>query len=388
MAESVFILAGEASGDKLGGSILAEMKARGYSPNIVGVGGPDMQAQGLQPLFPMDDLSILGIKGAIANYWTLKKRLALLIDHIRSTRPRFILTIDSKTFSLKLGKMLKKVMAKEGWSIPVIHLVAPTVWVWAGWRAKTMHLSVDHLLCLFPFEVPYFTQYGTSAVAVGHPARDITWPSVAKARERLGLKKQDYVIGLFPGSRRREVAELLPDMCLAVKAVRRQYPDVKAILPAAETVHHLIEEYLTPEDDVHLVGEDQRYEVMKAADYGLLCSGTLTLETALAGLAGSVYYRPDALSMFVGRRLVDRSKIVLPNAISGHELYDLFLGREFTEETMADAILHHRNKGNTLSLDIASHIKTALTPEEQHGKRGVTFQRSVVDQIDRFLNGL
>ena len=387
MAEQIFILAGEASGDKFGGKILSEITARGYSPEITGVGGHDMRAFGLNSLFPMEELSIHGIAGAIKHYRKLKKHMTMLVDHIRSTRPRFVLTIDSKAFSLRLGKMLKTAMSKEGWHVPVIHLVAPTVWVWAGWRAKSIPQSVDHLLCLFPFEVPYFTKYGASAIAVGHPAADISWPKSRDARSRLKLDQNEFVVGLFPGSRRREIAGLLPDMCLAIKELRETYPNIKAILPAASTVHDLIEEYLTPEDDIMLVDEDLRYDAMKAADYGLICSGTVTLEAALAGLKGSVYYRTDKLSMLVGTLLVDRSKVILPNAITDIELYELYLGREFTASTMADNIKKNIDGSVQKDMDIADKIKIALNPQKYSGKHGVCFQKSVVDQIERIING-
>ena len=118
------------------------------------------------------------------------------------TRPDVIVTIDNKGFSLRLGKALKTKMAAAGWSAPVVHLVAPTVWAWGAWRAKSVAASVDRLLCLFPFEVPYFTRYGVDAIAVGHPAVERKRPSKKQARKALGLHDQDDVLVLLPGSRK------------------------------------------------------------------------------------------------------------------------------------------------------------------------------------------
>ena len=388
MAEEIFMLAGEVSGDKLGGTILKEMRQRGYKDNVVGIGGVEMQAQGLEPIFPMQELTVMGIGGAVRHYSRLKKRLYQLVDYIRQSKPRMVFTIDSKAFSLRLGKELKSVMAKEGWNVPIVHLVAPTVWAWGAGRAKSIPQSVDHLLCLFPFEVPYFTKYGASARAVGHPAADIKWPSKGASRKKLSLSSNDKVIGLFPGSRRREVGGILPDMCEALRLVRETHPDIKAVLPAATSVRSIIKEFLTPEDGVQLVDEALRYDVMKAADYGLICSGTVTLETALAGLQGSAYYASDPVSVFIGKRLVDMTKVILPNAITGEEIYSLQLNKEFNASSMALKIQEFLDNPNKTTLDLSQKLKTALTPDHGLGKRGSRFDQNVVDAIDDILNGL
>ena len=387
MTDHIFMLAGEPSGDKLGGMIIKEMQKRGISQAISGVGGVDMQGLGLTSVFPMEELSIIGITNALKNYAHLKKRLRQLVHHIKETKPRFVLTIDSKAFSLRLGRELKKVMDAEGWHVPVIHLVAPTVWAWAPWRAKSLSQSVDQLLCLFPFETSYFTKYGVDAHAVGHPSLNISWPTKAKARTELSLHKDDLLLGLFPGSRRREVASILPDMCEALKLLHADFPHLKAMLPAAAPVEPLIKEFLTPEDGITVVPETERYQVMKAADYGLICSGTVTLETALAGLQGSTFYRTDALTSLIGKCLVDRSKIVLPNAITGEEIYPLFLNKEFNADLMARQVSLFLGASGNDKKDLSSKIKTALTPDNNLGKRGLRFEENVVNKLDEIPNG-
>ncbi len=387
MADHIFMLAGEASGDKLGGMILKEMALRGYKPQVSGVGGDDMCGMGLASLFPMHELSIVGITSAITHYIPLKRRLASLVDHIRKTRPRMVLTIDSKAFSLRLGKELKAVMAKEGWQVPIVHLVAPTVWAWASWRAKNISKCVDHLLCLFPFEVGYFTKHNVPTYAVGHPAADIKFSTRAEARQALGLHDDDTVVAVFPGSRRREVMELFPDMCAAIKILQIENPRLKAILPAARSVRQTIDAYLTDDDLIEVVDEAQRYDAMRAADVGLICSGTLTLETALAGLPGHVYYRTDALTAMVARRLLDLDKLVLANAVTGDVIYDHFVQQEFNATSMA-AHARHILDGKTPLKDIARSLKNALTPDDTKNKGADNFQVNVVDRISFILNGL
>jgi len=271
---------------------------------------------------------------------------------------------------LRLGKALKAEMAAKGWSAPIVHMVAPTVWAWGAWRAKAIVDSVDRLLCLFPFEVPYFTRHGVDAVAVGHPSVDDHRPSRAEARRDLELSPSDQALAILPGSRRREINALLPFMRDAVRLIRRSHPQLKVFLPVVESVRGDIDALIDPQDDIILIPQEQAKTVMSACDFGLICSGTVTLEAALCGLPGHVYYKVDALTYLMGRMLLDQSKIVLANAVSGEPIYPLSLNREVTAEAMAKASLahlenvsDHHHTGQT-----SAAIKTALIDAIKTGK--------------------
>ena len=376
MTIKIVMIAGEASGDSLGGQVLAALNARRDSLEVSGVGGDAMQTQGLKTIFPMADLSVVGLSHTIKSYGRLKKRAVELTDHIFETRPDVIVTIDNKGFSLRLGKALKAKMAATNWSAPIVHLVAPTVWAWGAWRAKSVAASVDKLLCLFPFELPYFTRYGVDAEAVGHPAVEQSRPSKVEARKALGINADDQVLVLLPGSRKREIETLLPEMMKAVRIIRKTKPDANVFLPAASSVKPLIMEILTPKDQVEVTDQSQAQHVMAAGDYGMICSGTVTLEAALSGLAGHVYYQVDGLTFLIGKMILDRSKIVLPNAITGHEIYPLSLNKEFTAERMAADALAYLNA--PIESDEES-IKTPLTKALTAGDDG--FAENVANAI-------
>ena len=370
MTIKIVMIAGEASGDSLGGQVLAALNARRDDLEVTGVGGDAMQAHGLKPIFPMADLTVMGFSHAIKSYGSLKKRAAEIIDHIFKTRPDVIVTIDNKGFSLRLGKALKAKMAATGWSAPIVHLVAPTVWAWGAWRAKSVAASVDKLLCLFPFELPYFTRYGVDAVAVGHPAVEQSRPSKFEARKVLGLKADDHVLVLLPGSRKREIEALLPDMLQSLSIIRRTKPNLKVFLPAASSVRPLITGMVTPEDQVEVTDQSDANTVMAAGDYGLICSGTVTLEAALSGLDGHVYYQVDGLSLLIGKMILDWSKVVLPNAISGQEIYPLSLNKEFTAKTMAADALAYFAAVKNAAEEKSDSIKTPLTKALTAGDDG------------------
>ena len=382
MSGQIFMLAGEASGDRLGGLILSEMEARGFKYDVTGVGGRSMETGGLSSLFPMDELTIIGFGGAMREYGNLRQRLRFLVEHIRVSRPALVVTIDSKAFSLRLGRALKAVMASEGWRTPIVHIVAPTVWAWGGWRARSLSRSIDHLLCLFPFEIEYFADCGVCAHGVRHPVMDVEWPSRAESREALSLSGDDFVVALFPGSREREVMGLLPRMREAAALLGVEGLDVKMLLPAAAQVRALIEGMVGADDGITIVDESRRYEVMRAADYGLICSGTVTLETALSGLEGSVYYDLDIISKLIGRLLVDRSKVVLPNAILGREVYPFYVNKEFDAKQMARQVGAFLDKQTVSEADFSADLSRALK------SAGASFEHSVVSRFEQILSGL
>jgi lipid-A-disaccharide synthase len=359
---SIFMLAGESSGDQLGATILDGLSALNISAHTWGIGGPAMMSKGFVPQYPMDKLTIMGLGQAITSIPRLFRLADTLIDMIVAERPDVVLTIDSKGFSFRFARRLKKRMAEVGWSVPVVHLVAPTVWAWGRWRAATVAKSVDHLLCLFPFETPYFHDNRLKVTCVGHPAADRPWLDRASARELLGIEDKTPLLLLLPGSRRKEVEALLPDMLIAAQTVREQIPSCRVLLPAADTVRSRINAMISQTDDVEVISGQDVGTALSAANFGLICSGTVTLEAALAGMPGAVYYRGDALAHLLQPLLVQRENIVLPNAIMGEEIYPLFLNKEFNSASMAATALAglrdvEKNQHKSRSLDLIKEIK-------------------------------
>ena len=340
-APSVFIFAGEASADALGGMVIDGLRKGGGSPDCWGVGGPAMRERGFQSIEPMGEFTVLGIAQALLSIPRLSGMADALIGEILNRQPDAILTIDSKGFSMRFARRLKRRMAAAGWRAPVLHLVAPTVWAWGGWRAREVARSVDHLLCLFPFEAPYFTDRGIAVTVTGHPAAERKRQSRAGARKSLGLSGREKALVLLPGSRGREVRQLLPDMLEAAALARNRAGPLRTLVPVAETVKAEVEAICGSAGlkGLRLCPPAMHGAALAAGDYGLICSGTVTLEAALAGLPGSVYYKLDWISRMCGNLMVDRSKVVLANAVSGKDIYPLFLDREFTPRTMAEAAI-------------------------------------------------
>lgn len=385
MSRRIFIMAGEASGDVLGGLVLSALKADGADYEISGVGGPNMQGQGLASVLSMDEFNVIGLSQAMAAYSRLKRCAQTLIDHVMATRPELVVMVDNKGFSLRFGKALKKAMAAAGWSAPIVQIVAPTVWVWGGWRAKAVPKSVDSLLCLFPFEPPYFTRYGVEAVAVGHPFARVNPLDQATARKMLGLK-DGPVLALLPGSRKREVITLLPQMLEAAGKLVRQDPSLQVILPVASSVEHLIAPMIAELPFVQLFRQQLSPTVMAAGDFGLICSGTATLEAALSGLPGHVYYKTDPITTFFGQFLVNKKNIVLANAVAGQKIYPLSLNRKVTAANMVAAVSIFFSLGAP-RLAMKDKLARALSISDGAAPREMDFGANVAAELRRLMNG-
>ncbi len=376
---SLFVLAGEPSADVLGGAIMREF---GPSARFFGIGGQDMQAAGLDLIADQNALTIMGF-GAALLAWPRLSRLANdLVAEIVARRPDAILTIDSKGFSLRFARRLKKAMAKAGWHAPIIHLVAPTVWAWGRGRAKSFAAVMDRLLCLFPFEPPYFTPHGLKTDYVGHPLFDRNIPTKAEARKTLGLDSKTPILVLAPGSRKGEIKRLLPRMIAAYDNLKPTYPALTAILPASFYVEPMIRELLTDHSDIRLVsGDSDMMTALAAGDAGIICSGTATLEAGLAGLPGVIIYDADWVSLTLGQMVMDMSKVVLANVLADQTLYPFLLAKEVTSEAMCHhvlAALSDAQKG----ANIAARINASARPKN-HSTFAVASVAAIKDSLSK-----
>ena len=376
---SVFILAGEPSADALGGEI---MGALGKGVKVFGVGGKVLQSAGLDAIARQTRLTIIGLGGVVRAWFDLHALADELIAEILTRRPDVILTIDSKAFSLRFARRLKKAMAQAGWHAPIVHLVAPTVWSWGGWRAKHFAEVMDEILCLFPFEPAYFTRHGGRARYVGHPLLAREMPTKSAARHALGLDAGAEVVALMPGSRASEVKRLLPIMCRAYEDMKAEKPHLKAILPLSAYVAPLVQNLLGADAEIQLVeGDDASMTALVAADAGVICSGTATLEAGLADLRGLVVYRSDWLTTLIARFFVDKNKIVLANVVAGSDFYPLLLGGQVNARNLSRGIITAlaTDAPNNAS-GIAPNIRTALHhphhPEDDFGAAVVAALRA------------
>lgn len=330
------VLAGEASGDILGSRVLAALKQRYGEVTVEGIGGPLMQAQGLDSMFPMERLSVMGFIEPLRRLPELLRIRRAVYQHFRANPPDLFLGIDSPDFNLPLERKLRRC------GIPTAHLVSPSVWAWRQGRIARIKRSVDLMLCLFPFETAIYREHEIPVCFVGHPLADeiSQRENSAAARDKLSLAPGGKLLALLPGSREGEVALLGPLFLQAASRLIRDNPQLRFVIPSADPARHAqLAQLLTdfPGLPVTLVAGHSR-EVMTAADAVLLASGTATLEAALLKRPMVVAYKLGRLSWLLLSRLVKTPWVALPNILAKRPLVPELLQQEASPQEMAAAL--------------------------------------------------
>ena len=348
----VFLVAGEVSGDKLGASLMAGL--RQLKPNVTfeGVGGDLMEAKGLQSLFPMDELSVMGLVEILPKYFHFKRRIKQTAKAVINARPDVLVTIDSPEFSMRVAKLVKK------WSsIRTVHYVAPSVWAWRPKRAEKMAHHIDHVLALLPFEAPYMEAAGMSCDFVGHPVVSEPQASESDAaafRLKFGIGDSPLLM-VLPGSRKSEVTRLSPIFASVLQEACFQFEDLKIVLPAARPVAGLVETLvkswhlsaevlvLDPRDYSQEDGLSLKRAAFKAADLALAASGTVSLELAAAGTPMVIAYDMNPLSRFLISRMLRVDTANLVSLVSETRVIPEFLGKDCQPEFIAPAVIETLN---------------------------------------------
>lgn len=331
----MLIVATEASADLHASRVLEELRRANPELRAFGMGGPRLRAAGLEALHRAEDMSVMGIAEVIPAIPRILGILRSLAAAAAARRPRVALLVDSPDFNLRLAKRLKKA------GIPVVYYVSPTVWAWRRGRVKTIRKFVDRMLCILPFEEPFYADTGVSARFVGHPFAERPEPlDPASYRGALGLEPARTTVALVPGSRHGEIERILPEMLDAAERIRSRHPDVQFVVPLAPTIRRDdVSEHLARHATLQVKLVDGRAEeVVGASDAALVKSGTSTLEAALMGRPMVVVYRLSWLSWIVGRALVKLAHVALVNLLAGRRLVPELLQRDATGERMADEI--------------------------------------------------
>jgi lipid-A-disaccharide synthase len=369
----VFVIAGEASGDKLGAALMAGLRQLRPDVTFDGVGGPLMQAAGLVSRFPMDELSVMGLAEILPKYRALKRRIAQMADAVVQMQPDVLITIDSPDFCLRVAKLVK-----ERSAIRTVHYVAPTVWAWRPKRAAHMAHHIDHVLALFPFEPPLMQAAGMACDFVGHPV--VTDP-LASAEEAAALG-DGTVILVLPGSRKGEVTRLAPRFGQVAARIAAQVPDARFVIPTTANVHDLVQAQVADWSVPVTVlppASPLKPAWFRRADVALAASGTVSLELAANGTPMVIAYDMAWLSRIIISRMLLVDSVTLVNLVSDTRVVPEFIGAECQPAPIAAAVL------DVLANPTAQQAAMDLTMDRlgRGGDApGLRAARAVLDRLD------
>ena len=307
------MVAGEVSGDLLAGLLLEGLRRRWPALQSHGIGGPRMASQGFEAWWPHDRLAVRGYVEVLRHYREIAGIRRALAERLLNERPAAFIGVDAPDFNLGLEARLKQS------GIKTIHFICPSIWAWRGGRAKKMAASVDHVLCLFPFEPDLLRAHGVAATFVGHPLADAIpqVPPRAASRAALGFGDQEQVVAVLPGSRRSEIAYIAPRFLQAVALLHRQRPELRFVLPVAPGLRPLVEP-LVAEHAPHVplrMLDGQSHAVLAACDVTLIASGTATLEAALYKRPMVIGYNMHTVSWQMMKRMKYQPWVGLPNIL-------------------------------------------------------------------------
>jgi len=314
----VYVVAGEESGDRLGASLMRGLRSlTGGEIAFAGVGGAAMTEEGIDSLFPMEDLAVMGLSEVLPRLPSLLARMSAVTDDVRARTPDVLVTIDAPDFNFRVAKRLK------GAGVPIVHYVAPSVWAWRPERARKVAGFLDHLLTLLPFEPPYFEAHGLGCTYVGHPVLQggADKGDGAAFRQARGIAADTPLVVMLPGSRGGECSRLLPIFTDTLARLGAAIPNCEVAVATVAKTRPLVEAVMASANRRwHLVDTDtEKYAAFAAADAALAASGTVALELAMAGTPAVIGYRMSPLTNYLAPKLVKTPYVNLVNIILGRE---------------------------------------------------------------------
>lgn len=335
-APLLYLIAGEASGDILGGRLMDRLKEKRPDVRFAGVGGPKMAEQGLESLFPMEELSLMGLAEILPHIPKLLKRINQTVADIDTRQPDILLTIDAPGFCFRVARKVSNRAVKK------VHYVAPSVWAWKPGRAKKISRFLGHLLALLPFEPPYFEKEGLKTTFVGHSVveGEAGNGDGEAFRHRHGIDRDAPLMVMLPGSRRGEVERLLPVFCQTALGLGEKHSKLKIVMPTLASLSDSLRITLQswPLDVLVVEGDQEKFDAFAAADVALAASGTVALELAMAGTPCVIGYKVHPVTAWLVKRLIKTPYVNLINIVLNRSAVPEFLQENCRPELLEEAL--------------------------------------------------
>jgi lipid-A-disaccharide synthase len=335
---SIFLVAGEESGDRLGAALMRALREQaGSAIRFRGVGGYEMAAEGMPSLFPIADLALVGITAIPQRLTRILGRIRQTARAVQAERPDILVIIDSPDFTHRIARRVRRRNSK----IPIVDYVSPSVWAWRPGRARAMRQYIDHVLALLPFEPDVHAQLGGPPCSyVGHPLiEEVSQlrPNAAEARRR---SAEPPVLLVLPGSRRGEIKRLLEPFRQTVERLAKRIWPIDIVIPTTPHLADIVTRETAgwPLRPRIVVKRQERHAAFRTARAALAKSGTVTLELAVAGVPMVTAYRVSGLEAMIARRVIRVPSVILANLVLGENVVPEFLQQDCTAEKLADAL--------------------------------------------------
>ncbi|VAX37260.1 Lipid-A-disaccharide synthase [hydrothermal vent metagenome] len=317
----IIIIAGETSGDMHGAHLVKELKTLNPTLTFSGLGGPNMQQNGVTLYEDLTKLAVVGFLEILKHYGQFKKIFRNILFQIKKSKPSAIILVDYPGFNLRLAKKIKKNKTLK--DIKIIYYISPQVWAWKKKRVFDIKKYVDKMLVLFPFEKDFYTKYGVDATYVGHPLLDTIQINTPKSKflEHQNLFDYRITLGLLPGSRQKEVEKLLPIMLGVIDILRKDFPMMQFLIIKAPNIEQqFIERSITNPSLFIRIVEQEGYDALNACDLCIVASGTATLETAILQKPMIIIYKTSLITWMLAKIFVKIPNIGLANIIAGKQI--------------------------------------------------------------------
>ncbi|MGM4922042.1 lipid-A-disaccharide synthase [Tardiphaga sp. 804_B3_N1_9] len=338
MTKTIYLIATEESGDRLGSALMKVLRQRlGDDVRFEGVGGSSMAREGLQSLFPIEELSIIGLAAVLRKLPSILKLITRATEDVLRARPDVLVIIDSPDFTHRVAKRVRQ----RDPSIPVVNYVSPTVWAWRPGRAKAMRAYVNHVLALLPFEPEAHRRLGgPPCTYVGHPLIEQIDALRPNAEEQARRETKPPVLLVLPGSRRSEIRHHMATFGATLDLLQKQGTQFELILPTMPHLVEVIAEALKawPVQPRIVVGETEKRAAFRIAHAAFAKSGTVTLELALSGVPMVTAYKAGSVEAWIIRRRITSSSVILANLVIGENVIPEFIQEDCTPEKLAASL--------------------------------------------------
>ena len=373
----IMIVAGETSGDLHGSNLVKNMRKIDPTLKFIGIGGHRMQDAGVENIFNIDDLDIVGVWEVFRGIFKLKRRFNKLCEIMDEEHPELVILIDYPGFNLRLAKQAKKR------NIKVVYYISPQLWAWGKGRIKTVKTCVDKMIVILPFEEDFYKRYNVPVKFVGHPLLDIV--KTSGTREEI-LTSLDItgkpVVGLLPGSRKQEIRRILPALVQAAKMIKNSLPDAEFVLLCAENIDEKDIEQVLHNLNINIkIIKNRTYDGMSCCDLLIGASGTVTLEAALLNVPMIVVYKASPLTSFLFKTFLRVPHIGLVNIMAEERIIPELLQEEANPENISSCTLDILNSNEKIN-DIKNRLSEIT---EQLGSPGAS--KRAAESIYQMLEG-